>query len=253
MDILDEDARLSPLANLRDLGGLRVRGGTVRRDLLWRSDDISLAPPPEVRRLRECGLTTVLDFRSPTERDRVENSGVVAEGLERHDLPFFDMPADAESMMAHWSEVTTARALGLRYVAMMQEAAPVVVEGLAIVAAASGVTLFHCTAGKDRTGVFAAAILGCLGAEREVIVSDYSRTGEAMPAVLTRMARGFGSEISAIEQFVDRDSPLLSAPPEAMDVMLDELDRVCGGADALLRRHGLTDELVESLAAKLVE
>lgn len=252
MDALDMDI-FSPLANLRDLGGLRVRDGVTRPGVLWRSDDIALAPIAEIRRLRDDGLTTVLDLRSPVERERAENAGVLAVGLDRHELAFFDLPADPQSMIDHWAEVTTARALGLRYISMVHEALPTIVQGLSVVAGTSGVTLFHCSAGKDRTGIFAAAVLACVGATSDVIVGDYARTSEAMPAVLARMAKGFGAVTADIEQFVDLDSPLLRAPAEAMEVMLDEFDHDGGGLVALLRHHGLTDELVETLAAKLVD
>ena len=92
-------------------------------------------------------------------------------------------------------------------------------------------------------------MLACLGATSEVIVDDYARTSEAMPAVLARMARGFGAEVAAIEQFVELDSPVLQAPAEAMEVMLDELDHD-SGLVTLLRHHGLTDALHEALTAK---
>lgn len=244
---------LTPFANLRDLGGLRVAGGRTRIGVLWRSDDVALAPPAELHRLRVAGVTTVIDLRSPTERGRTDNGGPASAGLQRHELPFFDLPIDPASMIDHWSDVTTARALGLRYAAMATEAATAIVEGLTIVAESPGATLFHCSAGKDRTGVFAAAVLACLGADRDVIVADYARTSDVMPAVLARMAHRFGGDVADIEQFLGDDSPLLRAPAEAMEVLLDELDHDRGGLVELLRRHGLGDDLLERLPERLVD
>lgn len=251
MDMLDEQLS-SPLANLRDLGGLPVGSGTVRQGVLWRADDLTLAPLAELRNLRGRGVTTVLDLRSPTERARTDWTVVPAAGLERHELPFFDLPIDPASMVDHWSDVTSADALGRRYAVMARDAAPAIVRGIEIVVDAPA-TVFHCSAGKDRTGVFAAVVLACLDADREVIVADYTRTSAVMPAVLARMATAFGGGVADIEQFIDLDSPLLRAPAEAMETMLDELDVDQGGVVALLHQHGLTDDLLERLRQNLVD
>lgn len=252
MDILNDDANAIPLANLRDLGGLRVGGGTTRPGVLWRSDDVSLAPRWEIDLLREQGVTTVLDLRSPTERDRSDHDDVAGANLDLHHLPLFDMPTDPESMLMHWSEVTTARELGLRYAQMVRDAAPTIVNGLTLVAEASGATLFHCAAGKDRTGVFAASVLACLGADREVLVADYARTDEVMPAVLARITVGFGGDAADFAPLIDPDSPLLRAPAESMATMLDELDHERGGVVELLRDNGLDDALLQLLNERLI-
>jgi protein-tyrosine phosphatase len=120
--------------------------------------------------------------------------------ITRQVLSFFDMAADPEALAATFAEVTTAEAMGRWYATMAVDAAATIVAGLDAVAAARGAVLFHCSAGKDRTGLGAALILTALGVSRAEIIADYVAT----------------------DHFWRRDHPLPEeAPQEAKDAILD--------------------------------
>jgi protein-tyrosine phosphatase len=244
---------IEPLANLRDLGGLAVDSGTIRHRELWRSDDLSLSAEPELMWLFDQGLRVVLDFRSPTERQRTPVVDHEVSPLTHHALSFFDMEADPEALVARLAEITTAEAMGRWYATLALEAAAVIVAGLETVAAADGAVLFHCSAGKDRTGIFAAAVLKVLGCADEIVIEDYARTDANIVAVLDRLARASDQDRERLGDTVDLDSPLLRAPAAAMATMLRQLDEHHGGFDALLRGRGLTDGTVERLRTRLIE
>ena len=55
----------------------------------------------------------------------------------------------------------------------------------ALVADGGTPALFHCSAGKDRTGVLAALLLDLAGVEHDAIVADYALTSERMEAVFS--------------------------------------------------------------------
>jgi protein tyrosine/serine phosphatase len=149
----------------------------------------------------------------------------------------------------------TPEGVGTWYVQIVEQAAPQLIAGLRATASASGAALFHCAAGKDRTGVFTAAVLSVLGAEDDVIIEDYARTDPVMPAIMRR--------ISPMMQAVVRehDAPrldpaaggaLFAAPAETMATMLRVMRREHGSILDLLRDRGLDTATITSLRERVV-
>jgi hypothetical protein len=241
-----------PLANLRDLGGLAVAGGSVRVGALWRSDDVTVAPPHELAALRDCGVHTVLDLRSPAERDRTPDLGQLTDGFDHHRLALTEFVADPLALAARLADVTTPARLGEWYAALAEESAAILVRGLDLVAASAGSTLVFCSAGKDRTGIFAAAVLSVLGADDDVIVEDYCLTDGRIADVFVRLGQAHGIDATAMARLIDPDSPLLRAPAEAMTTLLELLRERYGGFVSLLGRAGLSLGTVAKLRDRLV-
>jgi protein-tyrosine phosphatase len=100
-----------------------------------------------------------------------------------------------------------------------------------------------CAAGKDRTGVAIAIILSALGVSRELVVADYA------------LSSGFFSGPVDDPHLVDwRSGPVeTESPPEYMEDVLRHLDERHGGAEALLRAGGMTDDELDRLAEVLTE
>ena len=252
----DADSGLptSPLANWRDLGGLPVAEGTLRERVLWRSDDVSTIPEGEARRLHETGLSDVLDLRSPHEA-QVAGRGP----LRRYPVGYHHLPLSATAAAPGMSPAAvsslTPEGVGTWYVQIAEQTAPQLIAGLRVAASASGAALFHCAAGKDRTGVFTAAVLGVLGADDEVIIEDYARTDAVMPAIMRR--------ISPMMQAVvrDHDAPrldpaaggaLFAAPAETMATMLRVMRHEHGSIVDLLRDRGLDTATITALRERVV-
>ncbi len=247
------DVTRSLLANLRDLGGLRVLAGTVRSGVLWRADDLSLSPRDEVVDLHARGVRVVLDLRSVTESERSTGEHALAVGLDRHQISLLETDADPVAMASMLGDIATADDMGRWYATMAEQGAASIVRGLELVAANPDATLFHCAAGKDRTGVFAAAVLSVLGADDDVIIEDYARTDDVIEAVLARLAPNAGTEHEHVFEMIDAGHPLLRAPADSMRAMLSHLGRAHGGFAALLRQVGLDTELADALRHRLVE
>jgi protein-tyrosine phosphatase len=243
---------LSAPVNLRDLGGIPVAAGVVRRGVAIRADDLSLTPRSDAETLIADGLAAVIDLRTPAE---VRNTG---RGV------FADLPVDYHHlslMSALGARGQAARvdprnpvAMGGLYADLFSTAAGRIVTALAILAVAPGATAFHCSAGKDRTGVVAAAFLLALGAEDDHIVADYALTGANSEAIGVRLRpvlrrvladHGIGNAMteSATE---DRFSG------RAMETALTTLRARHGDPLAPLRAAGLSDALVETLRRRAV-
>ncbi|UXN72333.1 tyrosine-protein phosphatase [Devosia sp. A8/3-2] len=115
-----------------------------------------------------------------------------------------------------------------------------------IIAALQGIVLFHCTAGKDRTGIIAALLLLVAGVERNDIVADYALTAAADGLIdqLRERALSAGGRPEHVER-------VLASDAATMQAMLDHLETAHGGIDAYLARIGLSQAEVALLANRL--
>src|SRR4051812_12488696 len=166
--------------NLRDLGGYEVAGGVVATGRVYRCDllhrvDATLA----AGWLAEHDVRTLIDLRTAGERD---------------DDGFMEASANLDSIhrglldeVWSWDAENKARDewfLRDRTIEMYERFPDRIAVVLGDIAAAPSGVLFHCTAGKDRTGVIASALLGVLGASKDTIVGDYARSTDAMPGII---------------------------------------------------------------------
>lgn len=220
-----------------------------------RSDDVAVVDDASARRLVDDGLVLVIDLRSSQEAD-LTGRGLLAEYpvAYRH-LPLTDhVAAPAASLSEIFAEPASdpAVAMGRWYASLLESRAPAIVDGLTAIADSRGSVLFHCAAGKDRTGVFAASLLSVLGAADDDIVADYVLTAAAMPRVIERLR-------TQLPPDVDRQWPvevprvLMSAPDAAIRTMLAVTADRHGSITTLLSRTGLDDGLREKLRDRVVE
>ena len=109
--------------------------------------------------------------------------------------------------------------------------------------------LFHCAAGKDRTGILAAVLLDALGVRHDEIVNDYALTRERMQQLIARLQRDPYSRemLASVPPFA------LDADPATMAEVLAHLRDQYGGAQGWLRHHGLEPEVIGRLQEALLE
>jgi protein-tyrosine phosphatase len=240
---------LSSPVNLRDLGGVRVAGGTVREGFALRADDLSIVTATDAQRLVDGGLRAVVDLRSVDEV-RLTGRGPLGDRptVTYHHVPF--MADIAEAAADDLGDLVDQSRFGRMYLRMYEGASAQVVTALAIIAHAPGAVAFHCAAGQDRTGVLAASLLLVLGAHEDDIVADYARTGENSGAIMARIAplmqplmRRFGIDLDAAARAAVR-TEFSEAP---MRELLAALVERHGDPLAPLRAAGLTDGLVARL------
>jgi hypothetical protein len=116
----------------------------------------------------------------------------------------------------------------------------------AIARAPDGV-LVHCAAGKDRTGVVVALALEAAGVPRDDIVADYLRTAERIEAIVARLAASptYAGEVDSAD--AQRHAP----KPGTMERLLALVDERHGGAGGWLLAHGLAEDDLARLRARL--
>jgi protein-tyrosine phosphatase len=133
---------------------------------------------------------------------------------------------------------------------MLAFGAPAIADALRTLADAGQVpAVFHCTAGKDRTGVLAALVLALLGVDDETILGDYALTADAMALVSARIRQ---EHPEMLRTMGDQPSPYMAAPPGAMRYFLDHVRAEHGSMVGYVRSIGVELEVVEALNANLL-
>ena len=234
---------LEGCVNFRDLGGYRNRQGqTVRWRRLYRSDalqDLTEADAAVVR--EELNIRLVVDLRNSDEAER-DGRGVLA-GL---DTEYRHIPLLEERGFPPFTGQDVVERLSSTYQWLVHNSGPRVARAVGAIADANGEgVVFHCSAGKDRTGLLASMILEVLGVDDETIAADYVLTNEAVEGILRR--------IQAMQPHASPTTQSLAAQPLALQRFRDTLHGQYGGAEAYLRSHGVRDDALNKLRRNLLE
>jgi protein-tyrosine phosphatase len=239
------------IQNFRDLGGYRTRsGGVVRWGLVFRADALHGLSASDLALYGELGLTTVYDLRRDLEREQLPNP------VPSRPLTILSEPVGGQSVaVATAAERLTAddgeRVLLELYLGLIDHAAVQIGELFTGLAAPDGLpAVFHCHAGKDRTGITAALLLEALGVERDTVLDDYE---------LTARYRRREHQDTSFQRLVEAGmtpeaaAGVLSAPRWAMDQALADLDRRHGGVEPYLTGPAaVTPATLHALRARLI-
>ena len=133
--------------------------------------------------------------------------------------------------------------VGLFLIAMTTMGMVLVAGGLTTLASADGPAVYHCAAGKDRTGVISAVILGVLGGPDEVIVADYAATKENLEAIIERLM----ATKSYATVLVNLPPDTLHAEAETMVAFLERIRTEYGDMRAYARDAGVAPDALEAL------
>ncbi|MEV6393852.1 tyrosine-protein phosphatase [Streptomyces sp. NPDC051907] len=256
------------VANLRDLGSTPLTGGrSVRPGLVFRSgrlDRLDVAADPAFAAL---GIRTVVDFRTADERrarpDHVPPGGrllladVLADQVASGRMPpaarlsqVLADPIVAERELGggkartlftdtYRSFVTTDSARAA-YRAFLNELAET----------DAGPLLFHCTAGKDRTGWAASVLLTLLGAAPETVEAEYLSLNPGARGAFAPLVEGFTAEGGDPEIAL----ALIGVVPEYLAAALDEVDARYGSMEKYVREGlGVPNPAVERIRARLIQ
>ncbi|MGA7417785.1 MAG: tyrosine-protein phosphatase [Acidimicrobiales bacterium] len=236
-----EPSRRLPIdgcVNFRDLGGYRVADGRrVRWRRLFRADGLSRLSEDDRSLLSDLGLATVIDLRTLDEAEQRGSFPVDALPVAYHSLPLTDVLPSPEELPS-WAEASFVAA---RYADMLSGGSAVLKRSIEILAGPGALpAVFHCSAGKDRTGVLSALILAFLGVPDTVIAEDYALSGPAMNELLARLKGDYADAADVVEQFAPA---ILHAAPETMAQFLGEVRAEHGSYAALEHRLGVAEPM----------
>lgn len=256
-----QNIRLRGVKNLRDLGGIPTQDGrVVRPHLLMRSGRLKKLPDKSVTVLRdELGVRVVIDLR--TRQEVAESPDPALPGVEMLHLPAINDPtagltheryrAQKHDLMSIIPDMNTL------YPKMVSVAAvpnlQLILTTIMDAAEARRGVLFHCTMGKDRTGVVAALVLSMLNVSREEIVNDY---------LLTHGTDLIKAHIATwLVRIAKRNKPAAAKIKESfaakaiyLESVFSYIDATYGGMDVYLEQVlGMTPARQEAFRAAVLE
>jgi protein-tyrosine phosphatase len=238
--------------NFRDLGGYQTADGRrTRWGRIFRADALHGLTPSDRAIFESLKLRVIYDLRSDLEREQKPNSVPPPDGLRSVPLPLISSrQADLASIA---EQVKDGEGFLLHvYRGMIAQSAPVFGQLLTGLTEDSGLpAVFHCAAGKDRTGTTAAILLSALGVDDDDILDDYEltsrhRTEERRREVMSNLEQfGLSPEIAA---------GLLHTPRWVMATVLEEIRSTYGDVEGYLTGPvGMTDGEVARLRRLLVD
>jgi protein-tyrosine phosphatase len=252
LDSLQRKVRVSGAVNFRDLGGYRSTDG---RQLKWgriyRSADISRLTPDDLDTLRARSILTVVDLRGTEESSRAPDR--LCPGTD-----YLLCPAGSDQNLSGWlksisgmqsggdsimeSYYANTEFLAARYKPLFEKLLKL---------SDDRALLFHCTAGKDRTGIGAALLLYALGIPEETILndylaSDYYRAAENEKAVHSMVAA------MKINENIARD--MLAVKASYLQATFEAIRKKSGSVDRYLSEElGLDQPSLQSLRNKFLQ
>jgi protein-tyrosine phosphatase len=250
MQEMDSPVRLLPLVgayNFRDLGGYpTLDARTTRWGRLYRSDTLHELTEEDLVLLRGIGLVSVIDLRTATEVERMGRGVLGSEPLRYVNLSV--LPTEGAEQQA--APATRVEEVFERYLSYLEVGKTALVESFGLMAEPDNYPLvFHCQAGKDRTGVLAALVLACIGVVRDAIVDDYVLTATRIDLILGRLRR----DPYFADRIADLPSSVFAVEASTMECFLDGLDKRFGGARRWALGAGVTEAQLKALEHLLLE
>jgi len=217
--------------NVRDLGGLQGKKA-IPKDRVIRTADLSRMTETDRTTLAQHEVKLDLDLRTHAEVGRAPDPLAKDPRFKYVNISLLgDAPLKLE-------QFPTLGDLYVHALAENQQQWKQVFQTLA--AQTDGAVLYHCTAGKDRTGMVTAILLELAGVDRDAIIHNYAISA----SYLHDQTREFLAKNPKIAH-------IAGTPPVAMATFLDTLDKQYGGARAFLVKVGITDAEITALSHRL--
>lgn len=227
--------------NFRDLGGYQsASGGTVRWGMLYRSDNLHRLNRADLKRLSALTLHRVIDFRSEQEVRREPNRLPRELSACLVEIPILDSATRAtqesrREFLRNLKNIDPILYMNQMNVELATKFTPQMKQFIGEVLSADGKPiLFHCAAGKDRTGFAAAILLRLLGVPQETVIQDYQLTnqylsqGYARSLALLRLIKG--------KAFMEAIGKFMEARPEYLGAAFDSVTSQYGSFNEYVSR-----------------
>lgn len=239
------------LYNARDLGGFPTKdGNTTRFGIFVRSEAPVDLPESDLDYLKNYGVTASMDFRSTGE-------SIARPSDLRNILPYYHRPLFNEAAMAASAPKPPKMTdWGQQYISMAEEAREWAIDVLDIAAKNSGALLYHCTTGKDRTGLMSCYLLSIAGVDIPDIAADYCVSQVYLEPVYEKMRSGamnLGAPPPGDKGGPKMDEKFFQTPASAMLTLTDYLTKTYGGVVEYLTYIGVPQETMDAIRKKFVE
>ena len=232
--------------NFRDLGGYQTsEGRKVRWRCLFRSDALHHMTASDQAYARDgLGIKTIIDLRGAKEIKEDHEPPLGSSLIQFRNIPVQCTP---ERLLA--GDLSRSLADGYLICLAYADVQQSIIDTLTAIAENNGAPIvFHCTLGKDRTGLISAMLLGSLGVSDADIVTDYALSADPVTQVLDR-ARSDRETAAWIDSMPPQ---IFHALPETMEQVLLALNKQYGSIRAFVLAHGGDAHLFQQLEEVLL-
>jgi len=244
---VDRKIPLEGCFNFRDLGGYPTRDGrTVRWRRMFRADGLQALTEADVAHLQDdLQLQDIIDLRSTAELTGDGRGRLAETDIGFHHVPFFDGSPDERNTMP--ADLT----LGQLYLGLIESAQEPIARAIQVLAETpvDRSAVYHCAAGKDRTGVLSALLLALLDVDENLIIADYALSQENMDKVIDRLNSLRGYE----DVWHELPPDTLHAKPETMRDLLEAIHDRWGSVSGYAREAGVSDAAIALLRERSLE
>jgi protein-tyrosine phosphatase len=248
----EELVRLASADNFRDVAGPgypTADGGRVRRGVLFRSNELTLTDE-DADALARLGITAIFDLRDAHEVEAHPDAPVP--GATWRHIEVKGIPMEAVATLASREEGLTVMGEVYRGFVEKEGGRAAFGELLREIAVGTGPQLFHCTAGKDRTGWASVLLLHLAGVTPETILEDYLTTNTISSATRTKYLAMVREHLGPDK--VDVYETVMVADADYLQQAYDAVDATYGSVDAYLAEGlGLGPDTLAALRVRLLD
>jgi protein-tyrosine phosphatase len=247
---------LDSLQNFRDLGGYSTMDDrTTRWQVYTRCAGMHALTSDDQQKMVDYGIGTIVDLRQQREIEKSPNPFANYDGVAYHHLDLWgDRVGDFKSSR---SSLTQAEKMADLYRTGLERCGDIIGEIISILAdVGDHAAVFHCGAGKDRTGLIAAMLLGVVGVPRDTIAADYALTALYLMDPNRDHDNPDPMFIPDSEKAkADTAGPplpiyMFSCLPDTMLLALSFIDENYGGIETYLLQAGVTSKQIDRLRSK---
>lgn len=243
---------LTGLVNARDLGGFPTEDGKVTKyGVFIRSELPAELTEADIDFLLNYGVRLSIDVRGERETKHAPSVLSTVPQIHYENISMFDERAAAGAKGMKPLAKRDFQSWGKTYIEMMENGKEWAKKVVMLLAKETGVGHYHCTTGKDRTGMITAMLLGLCQVADEDIISDYCISQVNMRAKYLQMAQFIPMDTAMDE--VDLNDPFFSTSPENMFLLLQHIRSEYGSMETYLKSCHIEKETLEQIKKKLIE
>lgn len=231
------------LINMRDLGGYpTLKGNATNFGVCVRSEVLASLSAKDKKAVKEYGIKTVIDLRSLREADKLKSDYLNDRKIKYYNVPLFDAFLTALNM---YDEKKGDIKISELYIEVLNVNKTQISKIIKLIANSEGTVCFHCTAGRDRTGIIAALLLKLVGVPNEDIAADYQISSHYLQPKY--------SKIFSNPKHKNVPMEFLECKPQNITEMLEYIDKEFKGVENYLLSAGVSKTDVKDIKSKFLD